>query len=37
VKIQFDAAVKAKFLKIEATSLHSGTDMVISELEAFSR
>ncbi len=37
VKITFDEAVKAKFLKFEATSLHAGTDMVVSELEAFSR
>jgi hypothetical protein len=37
VKITFDSGVKAKFLKLEATSLYAGTDMVITELEVFAK
>ena len=37
VAIKLDAPCTARYLKLEATSLHDGKDMVIAELEVFSR
>jgi hypothetical protein len=34
VKIPLDAPVKARFLKLEATSLHMGADMTVTEIDA---
>ena len=37
VKIAFESPFKTRYLKLEATSLHAGEDMVLSEIEAFAR
>jgi hypothetical protein len=37
VKISFGATCTARFLKLEANSLHQGTDMVVTEIEAFAK
>jgi hypothetical protein len=37
LRLKLEAPCNARYLKLEATSLHGGTDMVLTEIEAYTR